>query len=146
MITAYDGDRIMAVYIGGSKNTSAVRTSLKINWAVRNVNRPAMSAQYPSTKYVLRHVVGIDTSPLFVAKTGARGANDLVWVGRAANHAAKMATLPEGYATYISTDVHEKIDKSVKFSTVGATLWERVRWNTFDDRIIYRSNATWAIM
>ncbi len=23
-ITAYDGDRIMAVYIGGSKNTSAV--------------------------------------------------------------------------------------------------------------------------
>jgi class 3 adenylate cyclase len=95
VITAYDGDRIMAVYIGGSKNTSAVRTSFKINWAVQNVIRPAMSAQYPNSKYVLKHVVGIDTSPLFVAKTGARGANDLVWVGRAANHAAKMAALPD---------------------------------------------------
>src|SRR5882762_7510078 len=30
VITAYDGDRIMAVYIGDSKNTSAVRTALKI--------------------------------------------------------------------------------------------------------------------
>src|SRR5664279_4286309 len=29
-ITAYDGDRIMAVYLGGRKNTSAVRTALKI--------------------------------------------------------------------------------------------------------------------
>src|SRR4051794_35685165 len=29
-ITAYDGDRIMAVYLGNTKNTSAVRTALKI--------------------------------------------------------------------------------------------------------------------
>ena len=35
--------------------------------------------------------VGIDTSELFVARTGIRRANDLVWVGRAANHAAKLS-------------------------------------------------------
>jgi class 3 adenylate cyclase len=145
VITAYDGDRIMAVYMGNLKNTSAVRTSLKINWAVQNVIRPAVFAQYPKTTYVLRHVVGIDTSPLFVAKTGARGANDLVWVGRAANHAAKMAALPEAYATYISTVVHDNIAQSVKFGPSGATLWERVAWNTFDNRIIFRSNATWSM-
>src|ERR1700722_5313325 len=34
VITAYDGDRIMAVYIGDSKNTSAARTALKIKYAV----------------------------------------------------------------------------------------------------------------
>ena len=32
VITAYDGDRIMAVYIGGSKNTAAVRTAMKIRY------------------------------------------------------------------------------------------------------------------
>jgi class 3 adenylate cyclase len=30
VITAYDGDRIMAVFIGDTKNTSAVRSALKI--------------------------------------------------------------------------------------------------------------------
>ncbi len=34
VITAYDGDRIMAIYIGGNKNTAAVRTAMKINYAV----------------------------------------------------------------------------------------------------------------
>ena len=34
--------------------------------------------------------LGIDTSKLFVARTGIRKSNDLVWVGRAANYAAKQ--------------------------------------------------------
>src|SRR6266480_1014620 len=33
-ITAYDGDRVMAVYVGDHKNTRAVRTSMKLHWAV----------------------------------------------------------------------------------------------------------------
>ena len=32
-ITSYDGDRIMAVFLGDYKNTSAVRSALKINYA-----------------------------------------------------------------------------------------------------------------
>jgi class 3 adenylate cyclase len=32
-ITAYDGDRIMAVFLGESKNTGAARAALKINYA-----------------------------------------------------------------------------------------------------------------
>jgi class 3 adenylate cyclase len=31
VITAYDGDRIMAVFVGTAKNTSAVRSAMKIN-------------------------------------------------------------------------------------------------------------------
>src|SRR4051812_27437242 len=34
-ITAYDGDRIMAIFVGDSKNSSAGRAGLKINYAVR---------------------------------------------------------------------------------------------------------------
>ena len=83
-ITAYDGDRVMAVFIGNSKNTSAARAALKINWAAKNIVQPALKAQYQHETYQLKHVVGIDTSKLFAAKTGVRGANDLVWVGRAA--------------------------------------------------------------
>jgi len=81
VITAYDGDRIMAVYIGDFKNTSAVRSALKINYAVTQIINLSKLSIYPP----INHVVGIDTSDLFVARTGVRGANDLVWVGRAAN-------------------------------------------------------------
>jgi class 3 adenylate cyclase len=36
-ITAYDGDRVMAVYIHDTKNTAAARSALKINHAVRKI-------------------------------------------------------------------------------------------------------------
>jgi uridylate cyclase len=89
---------------------------------------------------VLKHIVGIDTSSLFVAKTGVRGANDLVWVGHAANYAAKLSSLPDGYQTYITKEVYDVIVPEVKTWLDGRAMWEAVRWNTFDDRTIYRSN------
>ncbi len=59
-ITAYDGDRVMAVYLGGSKNTLAVRTAMKITWASINIINPAKERQYPQNNYPVRHAIGID--------------------------------------------------------------------------------------
>jgi class 3 adenylate cyclase len=143
VITAYDGDRIMAVYIGDSKSTSAVRTALKIRYAAEYIINPANKAVYKSAPYTMCHVVGVDTSKLYVAKTGVRGANDLVWVGRAANYAAKLSALPSTF-TYITKEVYDGMNLAVKTSD-GKSMWEEVRWNTFDDRIIYRSNWSWSI-
>src|SRR6266699_3656973 len=39
-ITAYDGDRVMAVFLGDTKETSAVRSALKINYAVDEIINP----------------------------------------------------------------------------------------------------------
>jgi class 3 adenylate cyclase len=144
VITAYDGDRIMAVYIGDMKNTRAARSAMKINYAGMYIVNPAQKSVYTSS-YTMKHVVGIDTSQLFVAKTGVRGANDLVWVGRAANYAAKLATLPDSFPSYITKEVYDAMSKDVKVAPDGRQMWEAVRWNTFDDRIIYRSNWWWSI-
>ena len=94
VITAYDGDRIMAVYAGGKKEDRAARTALKINFAVQEIVNPAIRDKYPTSVYSVRHVVAIDTSELFVARIGIRGFNELVWVWRAANHAAKLSCGP----------------------------------------------------
>jgi class 3 adenylate cyclase len=90
VIAAYDGDRVMAVFIGNAKNTSAVRCGLMIKAAVREVINPGITNQYDSD-FELKQVVGIDTSELLVARTGIRGANDLVWVGRAATTQPSLA-------------------------------------------------------
>jgi len=143
-ITAYDGDRIMAVYIGGSKNTSAARSGLKINYAVKYIVNPALKAQYPNSPYVVKQAVGIDTSKLFVARTGIRGSNDLVWVGRAANYAANLTELSNDCPTWITADVYNMLHESVK-TTDGKPMWEENRWTAMNDLSIYRSTWWWSV-
>jgi class 3 adenylate cyclase len=144
-ITAYDGDRVMAVYVGTGKNSAAARTALRLKFAVEKIIQPALMAQYPLIGYRLKHVVGIDTSELFVAKTGIRGSNDLVWVGRAANHAAKLSALSDCYQTYVSEAVFKKLNSEVKNAPNGQSMWESARWTEFDGRIIFRSDWSYAI-
>jgi class 3 adenylate cyclase len=143
-ITAYDGDRIMAVYVGNSKNSSAARTALKINWARINIINALLKKQYPATDYEVRHVVGIDSGALYAVKTGVRGDNDLVWVGKAANHAAKLSALSVGGSSWITGEVYDRLIDDVK-ATKGNPMWERHIWNEMNGRIIYKSTWTWGV-
>lgn len=122
-ITAYDGDRVMGVFIGDSKNTSAAKCGLQIHYAVEKIVMAKIQAKYPKNTYMLKQRVGIDTSKLFIARTGIRGSNDLVWVGNAANNAAKMAALDPKYPTYISAAVYDMLNKSSKFGKDGRNMW-----------------------
>ena len=143
-ITAYDGDRIMGVFIGDSKNSSAARCGLKINYAVKKIVNPAIERHYPKSPYKVKHKVGIDTSDLFVARTGIRGSNDLVWVGRAANYAAKLCELSASYPTRITEDVYNRLSDESKYSK-GNDMWERVTWTDMNSMTIYRSTYWWGV-
>ena len=59
MITAYDGDRVMAVFIGDPQSAPAARCALKINYAVANIINPALKVQYPKSTYQVKQVIGI---------------------------------------------------------------------------------------
>lgn len=141
-ITAYDGDRIMAVFLGDYKNSSAARAALKLNYARVKIINPAIRQQYPKSTYYVNHTVGIDTSELLIANTGIRGSNDLVWVGKSANHAAKLCELPNTHQTRITDVVYKKLPDNLKYSN-GETMWEQRSW-TATDRTIYRSNWRWS--
>jgi class 3 adenylate cyclase len=140
VITAFDGDRVMAVYLGDSKNTNAARTALAINHAVQYIINPLIESHYPNKGYKVRQAVGIDTSPLFVARTGIRGSNDLVWVGRAANYAAKLCSLrDDSYPTWITAEVFNRLKTSVRRWSDGRDMWEARTW-TAQGTTVYRSN------
>lgn len=144
VITAYDGDRIMAVYLGDYKNTNAAKTALHINYAMNNIIRPSLKDVYPSNTFVPSHGVGIDTSVINVARIGVRNNNDLAWIGRAGNHAAKLSDLREGdYTAFISSDVHYMAADEAKISSDGRSMWEQTTWNTMGNRVIYRSKWSW---
>ena len=143
-IRSFDGDRVMGVFIGESKNTSAVRCGLKIHYAVKHIIQPKMNEQYKNNSYVMKHVTGIDTSKVLVAKAGIRNSNDLVWIGRSANHAAKLCALSSDYPTWITDRIYDNMHESVKTSN-GKNMWEQRSWTPQGNRRIYRSNYWWQI-
>jgi class 3 adenylate cyclase len=142
-ITAFDGDRVMAVFIGGSKNSSAAKAALQINYIVSETNA-ALKQQYPSSSYVLRQYIGIDTSPLYVARTGIRNSNDLVWVGRSANYAAKLSSLGNAsYSIYITEDVFDRLsDETKNGGNPRQCMWQKSMWQE-KGIAVYRSNWWW---
>jgi len=145
-ITAYDGDRVMAVFIGDTKDSIAVQTAMQIRWAVSNIVNPAIKEQYSTSTYQLRHTIGIDTSEIQVSRIGVRNDNDLVWVGRAANYAAKLSNLPSGYV-YITDSVFKGLNDNSKYSGADPRklMWEARTWKAMNDMSIYRSSWTWKL-
>lgn len=143
VITAFDGDRIMGVFLGDNKCTSAAKAALQINYAVLYIINPALKTF--ATPYTVNHSVGVDMSKLFVARTGIRGSNDLVWVGRAANYAAKLCAIREGdYASWITAAVYDRMNKSSKFGgNPEKSMWEKRSWTAMGIDV-YRSNWHWA--
>ena len=144
VITSYDGDRIMAVYAGKNRNNKAVRSALKINYAVQKIINPAIAELYPKFNYSVKQSVGIDTSELLVTRTGIRGANDLVWVGHAANHAAKLSGRP-GPVSQITSNVYDRLSPSCKVGGDGRNMWNRATAHEIGNRNIYTSDWTWQV-
>jgi class 3 adenylate cyclase len=145
-ITAYDGDRIMAVFIAGTHTSNAAKCGLQINWAVRNIINPALKRQYPNRDYTLKQVVGIDTTEVRTARIGVRGGNDLVWIGRAANYAAKLTECRNDYPTWLTESAYKKIADTSKFGgNPKQNMWKEFTWTGMNDIKVYGSNWTWQI-
>jgi class 3 adenylate cyclase len=145
VITSYDGDRVMGVFVGDSQSNQAVKCALKINYAVQNVVSPAVAAQYPNYNLSVKQVVGVDTSPIRAARTGVRGDNDIVWVGRAANYAAKLTDLDLKERTWITEAVFEQLVDAQKFASADrALMWKKYSWSQNGDISIYGSTYWWA--
>lgn len=128
-ITSFDGDRVMGIFIGADRFNAAARAALKINWATSNMVEPAFKANWTDQSAVqslqIRHTVGIDASKVFAARTGARGNNDIVWVGRSPNYAAKLATWRDPRVpTLITADVFAGLSGSARDAN-GKCMWSK---------------------
>jgi len=145
-IVAYDGDRVMAIFYDDHQSTNAAKCGLQINYAVKNIISPALLKQCPTPPYAIKHVVGIDTSELHAVRTGVRGGNDIVWVGRAANYAAKLTTLDHDFPTRITDGVFQKISDSSKYGgNPKRVMWEPRLWTAQDNMRIHRSTWWWGL-
>ncbi len=126
-IRSFDGDRVMGVFVSSTKNTSAAKAALNINYAFLKIIKPKLEARYEVFRdgtYTLAHCVGVDTSEVLVVRSGIRNNNDLVWVGKAPNVAAKLSSIRSSpYNSWISADVYDSMNDEAKTSN-GQSMWE----------------------
>jgi class 3 adenylate cyclase len=143
-IVSYDGDRIMGIFVGKSPCNDAARCGLKINYAVKKIVQAELDGHYGdrANGHIIRHVVGIDVSEIRAARTGVRGDNDIVWVGNAANLAAKLTSLSADWPTRITKPVYDKLKDEQKLSG-GRNMWTQRTWNAHKGETIYASTWTW---
>lgn len=141
-IVSYDGDRVMGVFIGGHQCNDAVRCALKINYAVKHYVQTELKDFYKDSTYKIKHVVGIDTSEMRVARTGVRGDNDLVWVGNSANLAAKLTAESAENATWITDRVYDMLEDAQKLAN-GTNMWTSRLWAKHNNDKIYSSTYWW---
>ncbi|WP_199885600.1 hypothetical protein [Streptomyces sp. CB00455] len=150
-IRSYDGDRVMGIFIGNSKNSDVAKVGLQIHYAIDEIVKSALYAELPELKsggFVPEMCVGIASGEAFIARAGVRDSSDLVSIGRAPNVAAKLSDIREpgyGYRTYITADVYGWLNEDSKLCK-GVDMWNSYRpqiggeWMT-----IYRSSYWWSV-
>jgi class 3 adenylate cyclase len=125
-IQAYDGDRVMGVFVGADKADQAVAAALELKFAVTSIINPIFSQQYGEHHRILEHTVGIDAGEVLVAKIGIRRDSDLVWVGSAANYAAKLNSfsgLDIEFSTRITDTVYQQLSEPLRLK-FGQRIWD----------------------
>jgi len=140
-IVSYDGDRVMGIFISDSQTNDAVSCALQINYAVKNLVQPQLTKNW-DTDVKIRHIVGIDTSPIRAARTGVRGDNDIVWIGNAANLAAKLTALDADKSTWITKRVHNVLNDKQTIGSGGESIWKKWKWSQHGDDEIW-STTYW---
>lgn len=147
-VRSFDGDRVMGVFVGSAKHSSAAKCALQMNYAVQKILKPRAESKFPSLKekhFAIEHCAGVARSEVLVVRAGVRGSNDLVFVGSAPNIAAKLSDIRNApWHTYITHHVYNNLNNASKFGKDGRNRWtgvERtvggVKWD------LYKSNWWW---
>ena len=125
-IQAYDGDRVMAVYVGEDQVDQAVRTGYEIKYAVDQIINPKFNSVYTNA-IRLSYTVGIDSGRCLAIKVGVRNSGELTWVGSAANVAAKLNSfngLDHDYPIRVTKNSFEKMSDALKINSDGSSAWD----------------------
>lgn len=137
-IVSYDGDRVMGIFISEKQQNDAVSCALEINYAMTNVVQKELNEIW-TTDFKIRHVIGIDTSTIRAARTGVRGDNDIVWIGNAANLAAKLTAQSADCPTWITKRVYDHLAAGQKTGPKGENIWRKWKWSEHNEEEVYSS-------
>jgi adenylate cyclase len=131
-IRSFDGDRVMAIFMGDDAAHQAVDAALRVTWVVKDVvhsrlllENETYADNWGNGVWELKHRSGVDVGMAFVVRAGVRGDNDLVSIGDPPNIAAKLSDYKSkrGATTIITERVWEKLPYDDCFTEAGDAKW-----------------------
>lgn len=126
-IRSFDGDRVMAVFMGDSMRSYAADCAREIYWTTENIIRVRARERFASIRkneIKIHQACGIDAGTVRAVRAGIRNSNDLIWIGRAPSLAAKLSDIRAfPHCTFITKAVYDRLRESSKFPD-GKTIWE----------------------
>lgn len=73
VVRSFDGDRVMGIFIGDSKNSSAAKCALQMKYVVTKVLRPKAQDKFSSlSDFTITHGVGIERRGTGRTRRGTR--------------------------------------------------------------------------
>jgi class 3 adenylate cyclase len=130
------------------RRTNAARCGLNINWFFNKALTVKFKSFYGDKVggFNFDQTVGIDGSTIHVARAGVHANNDLIWVGRAPNVAAKLSSIRNGtHNTLITKTVYDRLAPESKISN-NVNMWMQLSWEAgkaYGVPTIYGSSWEW---
>jgi class 3 adenylate cyclase len=148
-VRSFDGDRVMGVFVGSSKNSNAASCALRMNHIVTTVLRPLAEEKFPSLTnkgFTVSHCVGVHASDVLVVRGGVRGSNDLVFIGSSPNIAAKLSDIRNPpWHSYITKEVYSRLNDDARLHEGHTDMWTPVSRRIGDQTwSCYKSNWRWS--
>lgn len=143
-IRSFDGDRVMGVFMGDTKNSDATKCAREIFWFVEKVLNPQAKERFTSVReknIKIKNGIGIDTGDAYAVRAGIRGSDDLIWIGRPPSIAAKLSDIRDyPYSIYITKKVFNRLMDNAKFVD-DKLIWEEITDKIANqEEVLYRTN------
>jgi adenylate cyclase len=146
-VRSFDGDRVMAIFVGDEKESRAGKAALGIEWW-RRMMSDILGDHVESLRKIgwrLKHGVGLDTGEALLVRAGIRGNNDLISIGRAPNVAAKLSALREGYSIYATKETYFPMDAESSYvkDDFKESMWDCLGNRDFGGRTVTVYGSAW---
>ena len=148
-VRSFNGDGMLALFVGDFRSSNAAKAAMETVWFVREVLRPKFQRYFANNRSALGQDLsfdigcGLDDGVIYAVRVGIRGTNDVSWVGRCTNTAAKLSngTLhPNNIA--ITREAYNRLHESRKTSTDGRRMWSNeVSGNLGGEVRYYRTSS-----
>jgi class 3 adenylate cyclase len=131
-VRSFNGDGMLAIFVGSRRSNNAVEAAWLIEGFVIEQLRPRIHRYFKanSAAGTLGFDIGcgIDDGDIFAVRVGIRGTNDIAWVGRCTNTAAKLASRLRSPGNIgVTGEVYRRLSASNKTSPSGQSMWSAAK-------------------
>lgn len=150
LVRSFNGDGMLALFVGDFRSSNAAKAAMQVVWFVRNILRPRLERYFNSNRAALGQDLGfsigcgLDDGDIYAVRIGIRGTNDVAWVGRCTNTAAKLSNvLTEPHQIAVTREVYSRMNNNRRTSTDGRAMWTGETAGTFGGSVRTYRTSSW---